>query len=199
MRKRTREPDGGLEELLAGEPLFAFDGELRVLGWYRGAEELTGISSAAATGRPCWELLCSFAEDSGHTCGPDCSYPRLAREGLPLPPLGLRVGTRSGLLGTIAVRRGDHPVLLHILGRDRKPAAPQPLREQLLTRRQREVLALLAEGVRAREIALRLGVTQTTVRNHIRAVLRRLDSHSQLEAVAKARRLGLVATLRRGG
>ena len=67
------------------------------------------------------------------------------------------------------------------------------------TGRQREVLELLAEGVRAREIALRLGVTQTTVRNHIRGVLSRLDSHSQLEAVAKACRLALVATPRRGG
>ena len=199
MRKRAREADAGLEELLSGEPLFAFDRELRVLGWYRGAQELTGISTARATGRPCWELLRDFAEDEGHTCGPDCPYPRLAREGLPLPSLGLRVGTRQGLLGTIAVRRGDQPVLLHLLGRDREPAEPQALRLQLLTRRQREVLELLAEGVRAREIALRLGVTQTTVRNHIRAVLRGLDSHSQLEAVAKARRLGLVPTPRRRG
>ena len=194
MPKRAREEaDAGLEELLSGEPLFAFDGGLRVLGWYRGAEELTGLSTAAATGRPCWALLASFTEDGGHTCGPDCSYPRLAREGLPLPSLAVRVGTRRGLLGTIAVRSGDHPVLLHLLGRDRKPAAPQG---QLLTRRQHEVLELLAEGVRAREVALRLGVTQTTVRNHIRAVLRRLESHSQLEAVAKARRLG---TPRQGG
>lgn len=45
----------------------------------------------------------------------------------------------------------------------------------------------MSQGVRAREIAARLGLSQTTVRNHIRALLRRLDSHSQLEAVARAR------------
>jgi DNA-binding CsgD family transcriptional regulator len=56
-----------------------------------------------------------------------------------------------------------------------------------LSPRQREVLRLLADGVRAREIAVRLGLSQTTVRNHIRNLLRRLDSHSQLEAVARAR------------
>ncbi len=56
-----------------------------------------------------------------------------------------------------------------------------------LSPRQREVLALMSQGVRAREIAARLGLSQTTVRNHIRALLRRLDSHSQLEAVARAR------------
>ncbi len=56
-----------------------------------------------------------------------------------------------------------------------------------LSPRQRQVLALLASGVRAKEIAGCLGLSQTTVRNHIRSVLRRLGSHSQLEAVAKAR------------
>jgi DNA-binding CsgD family transcriptional regulator len=45
----------------------------------------------------------------------------------------------------------------------------------------------MSEGVRAREIADRLGLSEATVRNHIRVVLRRLDSHSQLEAVARAR------------
>ena len=44
----------------------------------------------------------------------------------------------------------------------------------------------MSQGVRAREIAARLGLSQSTVRNHIRALLRRLDSHSQLEAVARA-------------
>jgi DNA-binding NarL/FixJ family response regulator len=61
-----------------------------------------------------------------------------------------------------------------------------------LSRRQREVLALLAEGVQARAIAVRLGLSEATVRNHIRLILRKLGCHSQLEAVAVAYRLGLV-------
>jgi DNA-binding NarL/FixJ family response regulator len=61
-----------------------------------------------------------------------------------------------------------------------------------LSPRQREVLTLLANGIRVREIAARLGLSQTTVRNHIRIVLRRLDCHSQLEAVARAREWRLI-------
>lgn len=61
-----------------------------------------------------------------------------------------------------------------------------------LSRRQREVLELLGEGVPAREIASRLGLAEPTVRNHIRLVLRKLDCHSQLEAVAVAYRLDLL-------
>lgn len=61
-----------------------------------------------------------------------------------------------------------------------------------LSERQRQVLELLAEGVHAREIATELGLAEATVRNHIRAVLRKLGCHSQLEAVAVAFRLELL-------
>lgn len=61
-----------------------------------------------------------------------------------------------------------------------------------LSGRQREVLGLLAEGIPAREIAVRLGLAEPTVRNHIRHLLRKLDCHSQLEAVAVAYRLDLL-------
>lgn len=61
-----------------------------------------------------------------------------------------------------------------------------------LSRRQSEVLELLAEGIPAREIAVRLGLAETTVRNHIRHLLRKLGCHSQLEAVAVAYRLDLL-------
>ena len=61
-----------------------------------------------------------------------------------------------------------------------------------LSPRQQEVLVLLSEGVRAKEIAARLGLSEPTVRNHIRAVLLELSCHSQLAAVAKGRRLGII-------
>ncbi len=61
-----------------------------------------------------------------------------------------------------------------------------------LSPRQREILGLLAQGIVVRRIAAKLGLSETTVRNHIRVTLRRLDCHSQLEAVAIARRLHLV-------
>jgi DNA-binding NarL/FixJ family response regulator len=54
------------------------------------------------------------------------------------------------------------------------------------------VLELLVEGLPAKVIARRLGIAEVTVRNHIQAILRELRCHSQLEAVAEARRRGLV-------
>lgn len=66
------------------------------------------------------------------------------------------------------------------------------LDEQALSPRQRQVLTLLADGLGPSAIARRLGLSITTVRNHIAAVLHRLGCHSQLEAVAIARRRGLI-------
>jgi len=66
------------------------------------------------------------------------------------------------------------------------------LDEQPLSPRQRQVLALLDEGLGPSAIADRLGVSLLTVRNHVAAVLHRLGCHSQLEAVAAARRRGLI-------
>ena len=61
-----------------------------------------------------------------------------------------------------------------------------------LTPRQRQVLRLLADGVQAKVIASRLGITEVTVRNHIAAILKELRCHSQLEAVVEAQRRGLL-------
>jgi len=61
------------------------------------------------------------------------------------------------------------------------------LTDARLSPRQRDVLVLMSDGVRVKEIAVRLGLSETTVRNHIRLLLRRLECHSQLEAVARAR------------
>ena len=61
-----------------------------------------------------------------------------------------------------------------------------------LTPRQQEILRWLAAGASTTQIADELTISRETVRNHIRDVLSALDAHSRLEAVVKARRLGLV-------
>ncbi len=61
-----------------------------------------------------------------------------------------------------------------------------------LTPRQHEILRLLAQGLTTERIAAALGLSVETVRNHIRGLLRALDVHSRLEAVAVARRFDLL-------
>ncbi len=54
------------------------------------------------------------------------------------------------------------------------------------------MLELIAVGLTAKSIADRLSISVSTVRNHIRAILLELCCHSQLEAIAQARRRGLL-------
>jgi len=61
-----------------------------------------------------------------------------------------------------------------------------------LSPRERETLALLAAGHSTVEMAERMAISKETVRNHVKRVLRGLDASSRVEAVAKARRAGLV-------
>jgi len=61
-----------------------------------------------------------------------------------------------------------------------------------LTRREREVLQLLADGLRQEEIAQRLFITRKTVGAHVVSVLRKLGVKSQAQAVAMAYRGELV-------
>ena len=62
-----------------------------------------------------------------------------------------------------------------------------------LTPREKEVLRLLAEGYPSRSIAAEMGISYTTVRTHIRGLGSKLAVHSKLEAVVKARELGLIS------
>ncbi|AGC41666.1 LuxR family DNA-binding response regulator [Myxococcus stipitatus DSM 14675] len=67
--------------------------------------------------------------------------------------------------------------------------APGP---ETLTPREREVLALLAEGLSNKAIADRLGISEHTAKFHVNAVLSKLGVQRRTEAVVRAARMGLV-------
>jgi DNA-binding NarL/FixJ family response regulator len=67
----------------------------------------------------------------------------------------------------------------------------EPLIEDL-TGREREVLGLMAEGMSNKTIALRLEISEHTVKFHVNAILRKLGAQSRTEAVVRATRLGLI-------
>lgn len=70
-----------------------------------------------------------------------------------------------------------------------------PVREpspHLLTERELEVLPLLADGLPNKAIALRLGISEHTVKFHVGAILSKLGAASRTEAVVLAARRGLL-------
>lgn len=68
------------------------------------------------------------------------------------------------------------------------PAAPDLLAG--LTERERQTLALIAEGLSNKLIARQLGISDGTVKVHVRHLLCKLDLHSRLELAAWAHRAG---------
>lgn len=100
-------------------------------------------------------------------------------------------GPLDGLLDAIRHARPEamtvHPSLL-------VPAvAPAAVKVPVFTRRERQVLALLAEGRDVRTTARDLNIAPSTCRSYVKAILAKLDARTQLQAVASARRLQLLA------
>jgi len=64
--------------------------------------------------------------------------------------------------------------------------------DALLTNRERQVLGLLADGLRNKQIAARLGISTNTVKTHLELLFDKLSVSSRTEAVATAARRGLL-------
>ncbi len=79
-------------------------------------------------------------------------------------------------------------VVEKLVGGQQKPAETDDL-----TAREREVLALIAEGATNKEIAAKLVVSENTARNHVSHILGKLGFSRRSEAAAYAARKGLVA------
>jgi DNA-binding NarL/FixJ family response regulator len=82
-----------------------------------------------------------------------------------------------------------------VAAQSRAREAQRTQREAELTRlapRELEALTLAAQGLATKQIATKLGVSLATGRWYVQQAIEKLGSHSKLEAVAKARRLGLL-------
>lgn len=77
-----------------------------------------------------------------------------------------------------------------MLGHFTATTAPTPVFPQL-TDREREVLELVAQGQANPAIAVRLGLSHKTVRNHVSNILTKLQVADRAQAVAQARDAGL--------
>ena len=62
----------------------------------------------------------------------------------------------------------------------------------VLSPRERETLTLLAVGYSTAQMAQQMGISKETVRNHVNGLLRSLGARSRVEAIAKARGVGLI-------
>lgn len=93
---------------------------------------------------------------------------------------------RIGAGGTVLAPEAQAAMLTHVR---RKAVAPA----LLLSPREQEVLAFLAEGLSSTQIAERLVVSPTTVKTHLRNLYEKLGVSDRAAAVAEAMRRGILS------
>jgi PAS domain S-box-containing protein len=207
-----------LTEARTGDAVFVVGPDYRIVHWDYRAESLTGLLAEEALGKPCYEVVQGECESGGSFSAHECSVIQLARSGQLVSCYEMRISTRSGgtrwvNVSNLCVHSEEGPYLVHLM-RDSQKAhetlemargliqlsrekdAPAPDRGDLpeLTPRQLEVLGLLSEGKTAKGIGQDLFLSEATVRNHIRSLLQTLGAHSQLEALSKAYKMGLLSS-----
>ena len=86
------------------------------------------------------------------------------------------------------------PGLMRLLGAEsQSPSSPpRPCGSQALTERECQTLALIAEGMSNKLIARELGISDGTVKIHVKHLLSKLSLHSRLELAAWAHRGGFL-------
>jgi len=152
------------------------------------------------------DALKSFAPDvvlSDHSLAESDSRGALEvlRDLRPTVPLIITTDALVGGQAGAAVRAGAEDVILKTSTRGLEESISNALavRRPLhaLTDRQMQVLKLVAEGGRTREIARRLGISVKTVESHRGEIMKRLRIHDVVNLVRYAIRVGLTPATRR--
>jgi PAS domain S-box-containing protein len=197
----------GLEDALAGtgDGAVIIGNDGRVTFWNAAAERILGHASGEVLGRPCCEVFVGYDDNGNTLCTPGCQIMSLVRLREPVHSFDMRTRTKAGRpiwinVSVLSTDGTSGPLVVHLF-RDVTAAkelvtliherlTPAALVEtngaSTLSRRELEVLRLLAEGLGNTAIAQRLGLHGGTIRNHVQSILAKLGVHSRLQAVAHA-------------
>jgi PAS domain S-box-containing protein len=204
-----------LEKALAtaGDGAFAVGPEGRVSLWNRAAERILGWKASEVAERPCCEVFKGVDGNGNRLCYQGCHVMSLVRQGEPVQHFEMETHTKTGksiwldisILDVPAVN-GERAMTVHLFRdvtstkrllqvvRDSLALPPSPNGNDPspLTRREAEILRLMAGGANTKVLAERLHVSPATIRNHAQNIFAKLNVHSRLEAVAWANQHRLI-------
>lgn len=177
------------------------DAKDRILSWSPDAEALFGHAASAALGRRLQDVLDGRDLFGNRVCHDACWLRDALGSGEAVQRYQLDARHAGGQRLRVVVdvqpsSRGWTYRFLPDRRADRGAPPPSvPIAVEapfVLTGRERDVLRLLARGASTGEMAGELGISATTVRNHIQHLLEKLKAHNRLQAVSVALRHGLV-------
>ncbi|MCZ7652149.1 MAG: LuxR C-terminal-related transcriptional regulator [Thermoanaerobaculia bacterium] len=189
--------------------VFEVDPTNRITSWPEEASEVLGWERRAVLGKSWAELLAAHDAAGNRLCARSCALHAMARAGETIHVFEVIAADAAGeplrLFGRAEpLGPGSARGLRLVLWRDRRrgslerrrgedgPSANDRPGSSPLTARETEVLRLLSRGQTIEEIAKRLGIAATTVRNHAQRLLPKLGASSRVEAVSLAIRRRLL-------
>jgi PAS domain S-box-containing protein len=199
--------EGGLDQLLSrtGDGACVITSEGRIVQWNRPAERILGYAAREAIGRSCCEMFAGRDESGNRLCYRGCQVMTLVKMGETIQAFDMQTRTKGGrsLWLNVSVLTSSNgngtPLMIHLfrdvtatkellnLIQERLAAAtPTSESDAELTRRELEILRLLATGADTKTAADGLHVSPATIRNHVQNILSKLGVHSRLQAVAYA-------------
>lgn len=211
----TWEPPQWLDSLRSASPLYAVDMDQRIVFWGDCASSRL-CAEDSAVGRYCYEVVPGVDPRNAGRCRANCQVIAMARAGRAAPDFRIwgALDGRGQEPQRIDVSvllhegtRAEDRLVVHLLRCAYVEAAPcEPSEpscpprtnagggaQPVLTPRQLEILARLADGQSPDAIARSLGVSRVTVRNHVQAAMERLGARTRLEAAMIAARTGLLS------
>ena len=195
-------------ECLTADAAFAVDSKGVIVQWNTAAEKTFGYPASEALQQKCWRLLLGKDTYSNKYCCKFCPLREMAFQHEAVNGFQASFRTASAERKQFSIScvtvfdESDKGTLLHVCHPQKEKLERSPINAKTrpsdknhgvtLSRRETEVLTLLADQEGTREIASIMRISPATVRNHIYSVLRKLRVHKRLEAVLLAKRLNLI-------
>ncbi len=219
--EKTGPRDGVLDalgSLLTADGMFCVDRNQRIVQWSESAERVIGFKADDVIGQACYEVIGGNRLFAYPYCQPNCPVLANARRRRTTRDFDVRIksGDEQRWLNVSIVLTedsdGKSPLVMHLVrdvtdrrsvdslsaaaSRDEKmPNGHEPMEADAITplsRREQQVIRLLAHGYSTSSVAEALGLSPVTVRNHITRAMSKLGVHSRLDAVVRAARYGIV-------
>jgi PAS domain S-box-containing protein len=196
-----------------GDGAIVIGADGRVTLWNRAAERTLGWTAKEVLGRRCCDVLAGGDGRGNSLCYRDCDVMGQIRLDEPVEHFEMKTRTKAGRVvwldvstleappsngkgpGTVHLFRDVTPIKMRLDTAHEQAGLSAPVNGGAtsgLTKRETEVLRLMATGANTKALAEQLKLSPATVRNHVQNMFAKLDVHSRLEAVAWANRHGLV-------
>jgi PAS domain S-box-containing protein len=205
-----------LAEFQSADGIFSVDASQRIDGWSDSAEAILGYAREEVLGLPCYEVLGGSDSLNFRFCRRNCPVTANTRRGRTTADYDVLSRAKDGSniwinMSVLLVRKdGGAPAkTVHLFREVTERRRVEALMRQgvengdeitdpnlpptpSLSRRELQVLQLLAAGMETGQIGEQLGVSPVTARNHITRLVTKLGVRSRLQAVLYASQRKLI-------